>query len=88
MDSVWVTVKHPHGLRKVLSVRVEPAEDGNYTVKGAAVKSQSKGGAKWVSEEFGPDDFSRKIAEHGFEENEVRFSIEESIEANQKESAF
>lgn len=82
MADLYVKCPHPESSLKTLTVKVELEPEKDYLIKSARVltfkaKDSLKESAR---DDFGPDDFSRKLAEHGFEENEVRFAIEEAIE--------
>jgi len=74
---IWVRVKHEEK-EKALVVEVETTPTGDYTVLGGRLEQLS-------SVKFKPDDFSKIMQKHGFDEDEARFVIEEAIESHQGE---
>lgn len=79
--NLWVRCKHPTEKGKFVTVKVDLDPAGAYAVKGAKVffEDTVRVGNK-VLEEIDADNFSEKLAEHGFDENEIRFEIEDVIE--------
>lgn len=76
---MWIKCLHQEA-PKTLSVKVELGPGLDYEIKSAKVRELIGVGDESTEEEFGADDFSKKIEEHGFEEVEVRMKIEEEIE--------
>lgn len=89
--SLWVRTTHQDDPDLCAVVRVELDREGGYAVQGGRIEKQSgllrSPKVKPIAE-FTADDFSKILAEHGFEENEIRFQIEESIEGLHSEEVL
>ncbi len=80
----FFTYKPLDGEDRKLSLGLELDADGNYTILDGKI-SLKDGNGKWGDTPITPDDFSEKLGEFAFDENDVRFEIEDAIFASQKE---
>lgn len=80
---VWVKYRAHEMPEKLLTVKVNIAPNGAYDIKGAKVTTEKSKNNREV-EEFDQDLFSSGLKKHGFDEDDVRISIEETLDEMQK----
>mgnify|MGYP001558674333 CR=1 FL=1 len=76
---LYFKYKNPDNEKKKLNLTIDVEENRDYTIKSGDVHVW-KAFDKWEKHAFDTDGFSKVIAEQGFDENDIRIEIEETLE--------